>query len=154
MRRALAFAALLAGLGLLPGLPSGAAAGVGIAGSIGEGVWLGGDEAVRTQVNFEVLPTYGFGLVSVDLGIVFHLEDRIDLLLRPGARLHLCPVYARLAFPLKVTDGFDWGFLVGVGAAVGLGPVALFVEADTSFYDGVDFEVVPLEFRLGVEIGF
>lgn len=135
--------------------PPPAHAGVQIAGSVGEGMVLNGGVS-RSRVNFEVLPSYGFGPVSADLGFVFHLEDQVDLLLRPGARVDLWVLYARLAFPLKVTSGFDWGVLVGAGVEfLDLAVLSLFVEVDASFYDRLDFhEAVPLEFRLGVELGF
>jgi hypothetical protein len=139
-----------------PGAAPAARAGIQVAGSIGEGLLLGGDDVRRTSVNFEVLPSYSFGIVSADLGFVFNLEDQVDLLLRPGARLDLWVLYGRLAVPLKVTSGFDWGLLLGVGVEfVNLSVLSFFFEIDASFYDRFDFhEAVPLEGRLGVEVGF
>lgn len=132
-----------------------AMAGFAVAASIGEGMVIHDDEVYRTPVNFEVLPSYGVGIVKMDLGMVFHVEDRVDMLLRPGVRVDLWILYARAAIPLKVTGDFDWGFMLGLGGnLVNLGIVSLFLEADASFYESSDFEIVPLEARLGVEIGF
>lgn len=147
---ALAVSVLLgATLGAAP-----ARAGVAIAGSIGEGLVLA-DGVERSRVNFEVLPSYSIAFFSADLGFVFHLEDQVDLLLRPGVRLQVWRVYGRLAFPLKVTAGFDWGVLVGAGIdIVDFSVLTLFFEVDASFYDRLEFaEAVPLEFRLGLELG-
>jgi len=158
-RFAVAFAALCAFFGVLAGPPGAgpaARAGVQVAGSIGEGLLLSDGATHRTPVNFEVLPSYSFGIVSADLGFVFNLEDQVDLLLRPGARLDLWVLYGRVAFPLKVTSGFDWGVLLGLGIEfVDLSVLSFFFEVDASFHDRFAFhESVPLEGRLGVEVGF
>ncbi len=130
-----------------------AKAGFGIGASVGEGVLL--DAGSRTAVNVEVLPSYSFGIVSADIGFVFHMEDEVDLLIRPGARLNFWLLYARVALPFRASGDFDWGFMVGLGAnLLNGGVVKLFIEADASFYEQTDFEVVPLEARLGIEIGF
>lgn len=137
------------------GVATPAWAGFTIAGSVGEGIVVQDGDVARSRVNFEVLPSYGVGIVSLDVGLVFHFEDQVDLLVRPGVRLDLWVLYGRVAFPLRVTDGFDWGIMAGIGADIfSLSVLSLFVEADASFQESVDFQVVPVELRLGLEIGF
>ncbi len=138
----------------LVGAAAPAHAGFRVGGSIGEGL-IFKDGTHRTPVNFEVLPSYEIGILSADVGVVFHLEDQVDLIVRPGVRVNLWLLYARAAIPMRVTNDFDWGFMVGLGANVlNLGVVSLFVEADASFYKSTDFKTIPIEARAGIQIGF
>lgn len=135
----------------------------GIALSVGEGVTFYDGEGYRSPVSIEVLPSISpIPWVKVDLGFFATLEDvrggDRNFVLRPGVRITppILPVYGRLALPLQTTNGFDWGFLVGVGASFGISIVSLFAEVDTFLTDDGDWggTVVPLDFRVGVELSF
>lgn len=126
-----------------------------ITASVGEGVmWVKGS-ADRTPFNFELIPSYSFLIVKLDLGFLMNFEKKVDFMLRPGVRV--CPpfLYVRGAIPLKLTHGFDYGFLLGVGKNIlSLGVFSLFIEIDTFFTKKGGFDVVPIEGRLGIEVGF
>lgn len=156
-RPALAAAAVAAAVSFLAALfaTPPAHAGVNIAASIGEGFVVGDGDVSRSPVNLEALPSYGIGPVHIDLGFVFHFEDRVDLLVRPGVRIGFWKMYVRVAAPMKVTDGFDYGFMAGIGAKLfHIGVLSLFLEADATVWQETDFTVVPIELRAGIEIGF
>ena len=155
MHRKLFLLAALVALATSVVVPRSASAGINIAASIGEGFAIHKGDFSRTPVNFEALPNYSIGPVHIDLGFVFHFEDQIDLLIRPGVRVSFWLLYLRAAVPMKVTDGFDYGFMAGIGGNLfNVGVLSLFLEADASIWKETDFRRVPIEFRLGVEIGF
>ncbi|MBM4386772.1 MAG: hypothetical protein FJ088_03475 [Deltaproteobacteria bacterium] len=123
--------------------------------SAGEGViWVNG-EASRTPFNLELVPSFSFAIVKIDLGLWMDFENKTDFMLRPGVRI--CPpfLYVRGAIPLRLTNGFDYGFLLGLGKnLLSLGIASIFIEVDTYFTKEGEFDVVPVEGRIGVEVGF
>ena len=129
-----------------------AAMGVGV--SVGEGVVIG-EETVRTPVDLEILPSFGFGMLKADMGVLIEMEKENRVLLRPGIRLDLWLIYARSGMQMVVSGDYDWGFLLGVGAdLIDLGFASLFLEVDASFFDSSNFEIVPIQGRLGLDFGF
>ena len=152
-RRSSRWLLVLSALVLCVGFARPAAASLSLATSLGVGMTF--DPVERTDVNVEVLPAYSLGVIKFDLGMLFHMENRVDLLLRPGVRINLPFLYGRVALPLKVTGPFDWGFMFGAGRnLVNLGPLKLFAEINATLYRKSDFKIVPVEARLGVELGF
>jgi hypothetical protein len=143
-RRLLPVAGLLAALVLVP---RPATAGFGLGLSAGEGLNLyKGPDAERTRFSLEVTPSLGFSILRVDLALHFDLDRWADgrndrsfgFELRPGIRIVIPFFYARAAIPLRIVNGssaaFDWGFLLGLGSEFfRVGPLALFLEADTFF---------------------
>jgi hypothetical protein len=123
--------------------------------SAGEGVyWVKGD-AKRTPFNAEVIPSFSFMLLKFDLGLVSVFEPEFNFMLRPGVRV--CPpiLYFRGAVPLKLTHGFDYGFLLGAGKnLISIGIASIFIEIDTFFTKKGGWDIVPVEARAGIEFGF
>lgn len=150
MAKACAILAVL--LTALGGVTSAYAAGISV--SVGEGMLVDGDIVGRTPVNFEVMPHLSVSIVKFDVGVLFSLEPPVDVVLRPGLRVDIPVAYFRAAVPLRITDPFDWGFLGGVGFDLTLAFVTVFLEIDASVYERTSFQVVPIEGRLGVELGF
>ena len=77
--------------------------------------------------------------------------------MRPGARVFVPGIlYGRVAFPIAMSGDGNWGFMMGIGKNVlNLAALKLFVEVDATFWEQVNFsDVVPLEARVGLEIGF
>lgn len=123
----------------------------------GEGVLLRDGEATRSRVNLEVIPSVGMiKILRIDLGMLLTVERPVDFWLRPGVRVGLPIIYGRAAIPLRLTSGFDWGFLLGLGSeVVSLGPIAIVLEVDTFLTDDGGFgDVVPIEGRAGLSVGF
>lgn len=151
-------------LAFLAALAPTAALGVdfGFAVSLGEGVRFDDGTARRLPVSIEFLPSIQpIPWIKVDLGFLGTLEDLRhegrDFLLRPGVRVTppFLPVYLRVAVPLRTTHSFDWGFLVGAGASIGVSIISIFGEIDASFTEEGEWDrSVPLDFRLGVEVYF
>jgi len=154
--RTLAVVAMAVGLTL--GVVCEAAAIPGAGFSLGEGAVFGGDETVRSDVNAEAMLYMSFAVLTADLGLLMNLEKPdSDLTLRPGVRLQvpgLC--YVRGAVPITLNENSDMGFLLGIGKPiVDLVAMRLFVELDATFMEAVNYtDVVPVEARLGLEIGF
>ncbi len=131
--------------------------------SIGEGVYFIDGDTYRGPVSLELVPSLGWEMVKIDLGLYATLEslksaDR-NFIFRPGARL--TPpgtfLFLRGAVPLQVTHGFDWGFMFGLGVDVPIiPPFGIIAEVDTFFTEDRDWgsDGVPLEFRLGVSLHF
>jgi hypothetical protein len=127
--------------------------------SLGEGTLLGGDETARSNVNVEAILTYSLVLVKLDLGVLFDMEQPDNpVWLRPGLRASLpgMSLYARGGLPCSMSEEFDWGILLGLGyELLDLKAVKVFAEVDATFMDSVSFkDVVPIEGRIGVSIGF
>lgn len=142
-------------------LSSPAYAGFNLAVSIGEGLDIYDDGGVdRGRFNLEVIPAYNLGVdplfIKFDLGIHFFAERPVELTFRPGIRFGIPYIYARGAVPLKVNNGFDWGFLAGLGSEfISFGFVSLFLEVDTFFTRELDWvNPLRLEFRAGVAFEF
>jgi len=122
----------------------------------------------RLPIDFELMPYYGFGLLSIDLGIVFNLESRNDLgfnfRFRPGVRIFpILGLYIRGYLDLNIAQittavastgalraSFEGNLGIGVGYQLKLGPWGIFAEmnfAPRLWGNGV-FNM-PLEFRIG-----
>jgi hypothetical protein len=81
-------------------------------------------------------------------------ERDTSLSFRPGARLDLSILYARLAVPLRYNGGFDSGLLIGIGKIFSVGPIGIFVEVDLAWSNNIGWSYFPVEFRGGVQFGF
>lgn len=130
--------------------------------TIGESLYVVDDEVLRGPISLEVVPSYGWEWISIDLGIYATLEelessDR-DLMFRPGFRITPpLPIYGRAALNLTATHGFDWGFLLGVGVEFPPAtPVKFIAEIDTFLTDDGDFggTIFPLELKVGALVEF
>ena len=133
-----------------------AQAGIGFGASLGTGFVHTDDSNRRNPTNVELMPFYKLAVVSVDLGILFDLEELNNTsrhyTLRPGARVEIPLVYLRAAAPLQLNDGFDYGILFGVGHNFSiLKLVGIFVEADVHMLKDTGFDAIPVEFRAGVQ---
>ena len=142
-------------------VPRPALAGFALNFSVGEGLDVhSGGGVDRGRFNLELVPAWSFDLdpafVSVDLGFHFFAEPPVELSLRPGLRIGMKWLYARGAIPLKLNNGFDWGFLLGLGSEfIAFGPLGLFLEVDTFFTKSRDWvDPVPIEFRAGIALRF
>lgn len=155
MRRFIVFLILLAGVLLRPADASAFINNVSL--SVGEGPGWSGGKAYRLPVSIELVPSISFAILKLDLGLYVTIEKPVDFLVRPGVRLCLPWLYFRAGIPLRITHGFDYGVLLGVGSSLfSLGFASVFLEVDTSLTAKGDWgrSVVPLEFRAGIEIGF
>ena len=130
----------------------------GAAFSLGTGALFGGEDVTRTPFDGEAVLYYGLAVAKLDLGVLFSLEEPdIDPVLRPGIRLNIPGLgYLRGGLPIVMNADMNWGILAGVGTdLIDLKALKLFAEVDATFMESVNFtDVVPVEFRLGVEIGF
>ena len=101
---------------------------------------------------------YGLAVAKLDLGVRFNLEEPdSDLILRPGVRLNIPGLgYLRGGIPITMNSDMNWGILAGVGKdLIDLVALKLFAEVDATFWESANYtDVVPVEFRLGIEIGF
>lgn len=154
MKRKLAMVAVLAVM--VCGSSTSAFAGFNLGVSIGEGFSVYKKKVTRTPFNLEVTPNYKLSIVHFDLGLVADLDKLVNFTFRPGIRIQVPFVFFRVAMPLRVTHGFNYGFMLGVGATLfSLKIVRFYLEADTFFSKkGEWFSSVPVEFRFGVEFGF
>ena len=154
MKQRLAMLAVIAAA--ICGFSSNAFAGFNLGVSIGEGFSVHKGNVSRTPFNLEITPNYKLSIIHFDLGLVTNLDRKVDFTFRPGIRIQVPFVFFRLAMPLRVTHGFDYGFLVGIGAKLfSVKIVKFYLEADTFFSKKGDwFSSVPVEFRFGIEIGF
>ena len=131
-------------------------AGIGLGASLGTGFFRSNGSTNRIPTNVEVMPFIKIAIVSIDLGILFDLEElhktSRHYTLRPGARVDIPLVYLRAAAPLQLNDGFDYGILLGVGHNFSIAKViGIFVEADVHMTKELGFDAVPVEFRAGVQ---
>jgi hypothetical protein len=149
------FLGALTALILCAGATREANAGFGIGGSLGTGfVHMNGDTS-RIPFNLEIMPFYKVSIISADLGMVFGFESPYNVQFRPGVRVSLWLLYLRAAIPLTANNGGDYGFLFGVGTSFGVGPVGVFIEADTNLSHTLGFgNAAPIEFRAGVQFSF
>lgn len=136
--------------------PAGAVPGAAF--SLGSGALFGGDEITRTPFDGEAVIYYGLAVAKLDLGIQFNLEEpESDLVLRPGIRLNIPGLgYLRGGLPMTMNSDMNWGILAGVGKdLIDLVALKVFAEVDATFWEHANYtDIVPVEFRLGVEIGF
>ena len=153
MKKYLSIAAVAALLMCITAGNSQAGFGVGV--SIGKGFYFPkGFE--HTPFNAEVIPSYKISMVSIDLGVVVDFENKIDFSLRPGIRAELSSFYGRLAIPLKLTNGFDYGFVIGLGwNMLKMGMIKLFLEVDGTLSKHFGWlKNVPIELRVGARFDF
>ncbi|MCA9523850.1 MAG: hypothetical protein KC609_22930 [Myxococcales bacterium] len=130
-------------------------AGFNLAVSVGEGFGIRDKHVYRTPFNLEIIPAYKIWWLKLDLGLLTDLDKKVNFTLRPGFRFGPSFIYLRGAAHLRLTRGFDPGFLVGIGTSfLPLWIIRFFAEIDTFLTRDGDFKSVPIEFRLGVEFGF
>jgi hypothetical protein len=126
--------------------------------SLGEGALFGTGDTTRTHVNGEAMLFMSLALVSVDLGLLLDMEQPDSaMMLRPGVRLYVPKLfYLRAAVPVEMSDSGSYGLLAGIGKSiVDLQVVRVFGELDATFMEAANYtDVVPVEIRVGVEIGF
>jgi hypothetical protein len=123
--------------------------------SVGEGIAVVDGKVHRGPVNFEFIPSFSIPFVKFDLGLVVTSEKPVDFQIRPGVRVTPPWLYVRAAIPLKVTHGFDYGFLLGVGKDLfSIGIASIFLEVDSFWTKHRGFDNLPVEGRLGVSLGF
>ncbi len=141
----------------------------GLAATIGEGMYFIDSDVYRGPVSIEVVPSFGWSWLKLDLGLSTTLESiRIagtdvgnwNFTFRPGGRLTppMLPLYLRAAFPLQIQrHNFDYGIMFGVGTDIPLfGALGLVLEVDTTLSKDLEWggKGVPLEFRGGVSFRF
>lgn len=123
----------------------------------------------RRPIDFEFMPYYNFGLLSIDMGIVFQMESRNDLgfafQFRPGVRifpfmglfvrafvnLNLAQLMAAPSSTGALRATFEGNLGIGVGYQLKLGPWGGFAEigfAPRLWGEG-PFNM-PFEVRLGI----
>lgn len=134
----------------------GNAHGFGLAASIGQGFGVTDGDVVRTPFNLEIIPSYSLHFIKFDLGLLTDLDEQVDFKLRPGVRIYPPFLYFRLAAPLRLTHGFDYGVLIGIGKdLISFGIASLFLEIDVYFTKDLGWDrVVPIDFRVGVDFSF
>ncbi len=123
----------------------------------------------RLPIDFEIMPYYSFGLISVDLGVAFNLEQRTDLgfnfHFRPGLRIFpfmgifirgfLDLTAAQIAASTNSTGSvratFEGALGIGAGYQFKLGPWGIFGEFSLSprLWGAGRFNM-PIEFRVGI----
>ncbi|PIV98410.1 MAG: hypothetical protein COW42_14820 [Deltaproteobacteria bacterium CG17_big_fil_post_rev_8_21_14_2_50_63_7] len=137
--------------------------------TIGESAYFIDGSAYRGPVTLEAVPSIGWSMLEVDLGLCATLESikvagtnigDWNFAFRPGVRVAppILPLYLRAAIPLQIYENdFDWGFMFGVGAQLPVLPMlALVLEVDTALTKNLEWggKGVPLEFRAGASISF
>lgn len=139
-----------------------AQAGIGLGASLGTGFTVvkdpppATDKISRAPTTVEVIPFYKLSLLSIDCGILFDLEElnnaERSYTLRPGVRVNIPMVYLRAAVPLILEPEFDYGILLGLGSKFGIGDlIGIFVEADINLFKEPSFDIIPIEFRAGIQ---
>lgn len=124
----------------------------------------------RKPFDFEIMPYYSFGLISIDLGIGFNLEQRTDLgfdfHFKPGVRIFpFMGLFLRGFIDLtaaqiaaitnstgSIQASFEGHLGVGAGWQFKLGPWGIFAEFSFQprlWGNGNRFDM-PIEFRLGI----
>ncbi len=124
----------------------------------------------RQPINFEVMPYYSFGIISIDLGVVFNMESRTDLgfdfRLRPGLRVFpFMGLFARAFLDMNIaqiqtafqpTSGtlaasFEGSLGIAVGYQLKLGPWGIFGEVGMApRLWGRGIFNMPFEVRIGI----
>jgi hypothetical protein len=123
----------------------------------------------RGPVSLEVVPSFGWEWIKLDLGLSTTLESieiagtnwgHWNWTFRPGARITppMIPLYFRFAVPLQIQrHDFDYGLMFGLGADIPVvGPLGIVIEADTTLSKNLGWggDGVPLEFRAGISLHF
>ncbi len=127
------------------------------------------DGNLRLPIDFEIMPYYSFGLISIDLGVAFNLEQRTDLgfnfRFRPGIRIFpFMGIFIRAFVDLtaaqiaaatnstgSVRATFEGALGIGAGYQFKLGPWGVFGEFSLSprLWGAGRFNM-PIEFRVGI----
>ena len=133
-----------------------AANAIGLGATLGTGFVRSNGETNRMPTSVEVMPFFNIAIVSIDLGVLFDLEELNNAdrtyTLRPGARVEIPLVYLRAAAPLQLKPEFDYGILVGVGHKFSIAKViGILIEVDTHLTKELGFDAIPVEFRAGVQ---
>lgn len=142
---------------------------IGLAATIGEGMYFINSHVYRGPVSLEIVPSIGWSWFKFDLGLSTTLESvKIagthvgywNFTFRPGARITppMIPLYLRLAFPLQLQrHNFDWGVMFGVGLDIRIIAIlGIVFEIDTALSKDLEWggSGIPLEFRLGISLHF
>ena len=142
---------------------------MGVALTIGEGVYFVDGHGYRGPVSLEVVPSIGWAWFKFDLGVSTTLESvKIadtnfgdwNVTFRPGGRLTppSTPLYLRVAFPLQIQQhDIDYGVMFGAGADIGIAAnLGLVLEIDTTLSKNLEWggRGLPLEFRAGLSLHF
>ncbi len=142
---------------------------IGLAATIGEGMYFIDSDVYRSPVTLEVVPSIGWSWLKFDLGLSTTLESvqiagrnvgYWNFTFRPGARLTppMIPLYLRVAFPLQIQrHNFDWGVMVGAGLDIHLiALLGIVFEVDTALTQDLEWGGggIPLEFRIGISLHF
>lgn len=142
---------------------------IGLAATVGEGMYFIDGNVYRSPVTLEVVPSLGWSWFKFDLGLSTTLESvRIEntnvghwnFTFRPGGRLTppMIPLYLRVAFPLQIQrNNFDWGVLFGVGVDIHIIAIlGIVFEVDTTLTRDLEWggRGIPLEFRIGISLHF
>jgi len=110
----------------------------------------------------ELVPSYQFSLISLDLGVVYDFLQQ-EFLVRPGVKFNLGWLYFRLGVPFSILmnalagDAYDLGILVGVGVKFPIEKFYVQLEANaTPFLLSLERRglLMPVEVRLGVGYRF
>lgn len=144
---------------LRPPSPTGGEGAVGsVQASLGMGAVVASGTAYRGHVTAEVRGAWHLGRWRLDVGLGGVVESPAALVVTPGARVFVGPVYVRAALPgFFALDGSGTkaaGLLGGLGGEVGLGAgwfLSLEVDA-TVWWNAVS--VVPVEGRVGLGWGW
>jgi hypothetical protein len=142
---------------------------IGLAATIGEGMYFVHGDVYRSPVSLELVPSIGWSWLKLDLGLSTTLESvRIagthvgywNFTFRPGARLTppMIPLYLRVAFPLQIQRrNFDWGVMFGAGVDIRIIAIlGIVFEVDTTLSKDLEWggDGIPLEFRVGISLHF
>lgn len=135
------------------GAPSIARAQFGVQVSLGTGLSFGA-ATERAGTNLEVTPSWSFGPIFADLGMMFGVERTRAFYLRPGVRVDLSWLYFRAAIPLQTTGEQDVGLLLAIGRLFMFDQVGISIELGKQITRNLGAGPAPMEFRLGMQFVF
>lgn len=142
---------------------------IGLAATIGEGMYFIDSNVYRGPVSLEIVPSIGWSWFKFDFGLSTTLESvevagthvgYWNFTFRPGFRVTppMIPLYFRAAFPLQLQrDNFDWGVMFGVGLDIHIIAIlGIVFEVDTALSKDLEWggAGIPLEFRIGISLHF
>ena len=120
--------------------------------SASEGLAFFEQEPYRTHIGLELTPALRFSWLRVEVATSLVVEPPVAVLLRPGLRFDVGPVYLRAALQVAVTPDVLVGWLAGLGRDLPIGRGwALFAELDGGMLTGA---VGTVEARVGAAYGF
>lgn len=116
----------------------------------------------RQPLDIEIMPYFNFGMISLDLAVLFQLEQRSAMgfiaQFRPGIRVFpFMGFYVRASIPLTAanlsagTAYFQFNLSVGGGYELRLSNWGVFAEFNLNPSLRAPFNM-PIEFRLGVSL--